>query len=308
MNNKNQIFQYSNTILNKTIKKLGSENTGLKYFILFSIIYGLKVFRGFFYQYNSPVITFCIISSFIVLVFYKPNFKISKKTQKYTIFFIWLLFISRFCQMFYQIGNHSFVHLYVFSSLILCYYWHNNKDIFKKNIALIISITLTFAGIQKYVALGFTSGDYYFYMLSVGDFFDPLQYFLTEKHSSIITQNEIEYDLFCGTNPNIEENNIFYFRKLHPNINGIAILLSWLVIGLEIITGLLFLIFPFRKITHISYLLLIIGVFLARQEGGFLSLLCIMGMFTSPDKNITIGYALLTSFIISCIIVELAYH
>lgn len=186
-------------------------------------------------------------------------------------------------------ANHHFLLVYIIL-LIIFYLKNGSREAFVDNIKWIIIIVLLFSSIQKLITPQFITGDFYYYMFNTGKFFKPVLYFYPEL-KEITKSNNFQITQLEHTNPNTLK--AVKLQNIVPYLEVISRVFAWLTIALELAIALCFIGKPKHHITHLLFILLILGIFITRLENGFLTLLSICGIWLSEHQAIRRVYVIL---------------
>jgi hypothetical protein len=217
--------------------------------------------------------------------------------------FLTILISDLICDYFVR-ANHHFLLIYVTVLIIL--FLHNSRlDDFVANIKLLLVIVLLFSGSQKLFSPQFISGDFYYYMVNTGSFFKPILYF-NQEMNDIVLANKAQIAELSKSNPNAL--NTVTLQNIVPNLDDISRVYAWFSICMEIVTGLLLLWKPKHLLTHVLFILLIMGIFFTRLESGFMALLAISGIWLTDNYKIRAIYTVLTIVMLSLIITRIGFY
>ncbi len=270
------------------------QNLGLVAFLMLMIQY--TVLTGGDHRKIKLFLLF--IGLAIILLFVK------KITQPILWYVFMLLLVNDLIFDYLVRANHHFFLMYLTAVVII--YLHNNRfEDFVTNIKLLLAIVLFFSGLQKILSPQFTSGDYYYYMISMGFFFKPLLY-LTQDISDIMASNRAQIVQLHLLDPNTSE--FITLKNVVPHQPIFCRIYAWLSIITEMIGAILILWKPRHVITHSFFVLIIIGIFFTRLESGFLATLAISGIWLTDNYKFRAIYAVLTVIFFGLIITKLGFY
>ncbi len=250
----------------------------------------MQLFLGFFIlflvRYQTPGL-FLNFSFFLILI---AQFVFSKSPQKNTGFWgsICLFLTYKLLVTYFQAANHIFIALYISLAFLIYFLWGKKKEVLQTNMLLILGLTLLFSGFQKIASTDYRSGDYFLYMMQRGDFLWPLKH-LSQTYRSITAANLEIINNSRGIYP--EYTSFLALSMPMGHAKNVAVYLSYFSIGIELLSGCLILVKPRAFISHALVLTTIFGVFITRQETGFLTLLCVLGLVLSENKYLQFTYA-----------------
>lgn len=205
---------------------------------------------------------------------------------------------------YYTRANHHFLLVYLIMAYII-FLRSGNYEIFTMNVKWLLFILLFFSSLQKLISPEFISGNFYYYMINTGKFFKillPLDQNLTQA----ITSNHAMIKALGNQDPNLLGS--ITLKNTLPNIASISKFFAWVTVILEFLTGALIVWKPHRMVTHILFILLILGIFLTRMENGFMALLCISGYWLSNNHKVRILYTIMTALFISMTISKIGFY
>ncbi len=215
-----------------------------------------------------------------------------------------MIFIIELTIKYFIKANHHFLLVYI---IILLIVYHKNRSWqeFVDNIKWIVIIVLMCSAIQKLISPQFVSGDFYYYMLNTGKFFKPILYF-TPEVKEIIAGNYSQIIDLEQTNPNLSKS--ITLQNVLPNLEVISRLFAWLTIALELVIAAILFWKPKHTLTHVLFIILILGIFFTRLESGFLTLLAICGFWLTENLKFRAFYALLAIGFMSLIVAQIGFH
>jgi len=247
---------------------------------------------------NKPLYKIVFIFIGLALILFSEK-KVVNNLYIWCVFFVILSF--DLLTNYLKEANHHFLLTYVTLVVILYLKGIYNYQILTKNIKYFAIIVVGFAALQKLATREFISGEYYYYMTNVGGFFRPLLKYMNGV-SEIVHSNGTDIVNLREVDPNdFSKINI---QSIHPEIKSISVFFSWVTILFEFLIAIALLVKPKHVITHIFFILFIIGVFLIRLETGFLSILAISGFSLTSNSKIKIVYILLTLFFLALMITK----
>lgn len=206
------------------------------------------------------------------------------------------------------LANHYFLFGFLSMVMFLSYTIdEKEQDKFLKNQTLIaFAIVMFFSGLQKLLSPQFMRGDvlgFFFVTDSFASFL--LDYFpVLHEHAS---SNLDKLTRFSNTDPEQVEQLV-----LHPVMAGFSSVskyFSWFVVALEVLIGALAFLASRSKIYHWLVISLVFGIFLIRQECGFLALavVILMPSLTKKHSGFYRLYFITVVLFITFILADLAY-
>lgn len=278
------------------IKKIVEDHTslGFKLFFLFVSVYLVSSTADHPYQ-KMLVLCFALL---IIVLFVKSL----QQTLLWYIFLAILVFdlISNF----FGRANHHFLLIYM-SILIIQFLNNGRLQQLITNIKYLVVIVLFFSSIQKLLSPQFVTGDFYYYMLNTGKFFRPLLYF-NQDMGDIINNNHSKILELGKTDPNAAKSILL--QDIFPNIHNISKALAWFTITLELFIAILLLWKPKLGLTHLMFIILILGIFITRLENGFLTLLAISGFWIAGKNSFRAVYLGLSILFMAFMIAKIGYY
>lgn len=230
----------------------------------------------------------------------------SRNKTKYPIIwivFLLLLLIDLFYAYFW-VANHHFMLVFMVLSVILFNY-HKQRDIFLKNIQLLLVIVLLVSVIQKITSKQFMSGDFYYHAINLGGLFKFVFYVFPENLEIAKSNTESLINL-NKTNPNLVEHIIL--KDAFPNLSFKSRVFAWLTVSFEFLVAVAILWKPKKIGTHIIFIILLFGILFTRLETGFISLLAISGLYLCSNIKLRLLYVLIILGCITLIITKFGYH
>ncbi|MEZ5042039.1 MAG: hypothetical protein R2828_19235 [Saprospiraceae bacterium] len=204
--------------------------------------------------------------------------------------YFWLgasvLFAINIAVDWYTPANHHFLANYLCLVLFLAFLQPREEQeaFIANNFRWVTAILFFFVTFQKIMSPSYMDGSFFGYMIAHGGFLDLFQGIIP-GFQELIDANAKNILNFSDINPRVQtaidlvvaDGSHFAFYS-----KGLA----YLVIGGELLTFLSFLLFKEGKIRHILLIMTIFGVLFTRAEGGFLSLLCVLGFLQcTPDAK-----------------------
>lgn len=267
---------------------------GLNLLFLFIVIYIIKTGGD---HHKVKFFLLCFGLTFLILF-------VKKIKQPLLWYFFLIILIHDLISDYFVRANHHFFLIYLIVLTII--YLHNQHlENFVTNIKLLLVIVLFFSGIQKLLSPQFISGDFYYYMINTGKFFKPIFYF-SQETNDIIASNKAQILELKRSEPNSYES--IYFENVYPNLNVISRVYAWVSIIIELAGAVMILWKPKNLITHILFIMIILGVFLTRLESGFLALLAISGVWLTDSLKIRAIYVAMTILFFALIITNLGFY
>jgi hypothetical protein len=237
-----------------------------------------------------------------LVIFLFSNKKIFHNIYIWSIVFIILLIDLIF--NYYSEANHHFLMTY--ATCIVLFYLKGIYDyeLVRENIKYLAVIVLGFAAWQKVSSPQFISGEFYYYMVHIGGFFKPFIRFMPEVKEITDTNGLNIYDLRLANPNNGGSVNI---QTFHPSLKYFCKIGAWCTVITEFLVAIALLIKSKSNLTHILFIMVILGIFVTRLETTFLSLLTIFGFILAHNLKLKIIYILLTLFFISLVIARIGY-
>lgn len=202
------------------------------------------------------------------------------------------------------VANHHFLLVYLALVALADVRLKPGESFLEKNIKLLLFITLLFSGLQKLFSPTFLSGDYYYYVLNTGGFFKPLLGYMPEAEATISHNRELIQALNESA-PKAGE--AIVFKPAFAHTYTLSLIISWGTVLLELAAAVALLLKPKGRLTHLLLLALIASIFFMRLETGFLSILCILGIFLTPSSRLVILYKILLILFIGLMLSNLGY-
>lgn len=257
-----------------------------------TIDYAKGLFLGFFILFLIRYQTPGLLLNFSFFLLIIAQFIFYKSPQDKTGFWLTISFFLAYKLLttYFQAANHLFIALYISLAFLLYHLSGKKEEFLQTNMTWILGLTLLLSGFQKLASPDYRSGAYFLYMLQRGDFLWPLKH-LSQSFDEITRANLEMLNNSRGIYPENAsfESLIMPFSKARV----FAFYLSIISIGLELLAGLLILLKPKALLTHAVVLATVLGVFITRQETGFLTLLSLMGLILSENKYVRLIYTTL---------------
>ncbi len=262
----------------KHIKEVLSDKSTLGLNLLFIFMIAYLIITG---GDHRKIKLFLLCGGLFLLVFF-----VKKITQPLLWYIFLVILISDLICDYFVRANHHFFLIYI--TMVIIVYLHNSRlQDLVTNIKLLAAIVLLFSGIQKLVSPQFVSGDFYYYMINTGGFFKPMLYF-NENMNDIVLSNKAQIAELTQSDPN--NLKTITLQNILPNLDVLSHVFAWVTIIMELLSAILILWKPKHILTHIVFILLIMGVFFTRFENGFLALLAISGVWLSENYKIRAIY------------------
>lgn len=201
-------------------------------------------------------------------------------------------------------ANHHFLLFYLVLVTLLYTSIYKTQIFLYDNIKYLTFIVLALSGIQKWLSTSFTSGDFYYYLINTGQIFERITPFFHDA-SQTISENRKAIGTLWQTNP--ANNEIIPLKEVFPNTRTFSLFLSWITIGYELLVAGMILIKPKSLLTHILFILLIIGIFMTRMETGFLATLSLCGYLLTTHKITSWVYFILSLFFIILMVSRIGF-
>ncbi|MCK7588970.1 hypothetical protein M0G43_00130 [Subsaxibacter sp. CAU 1640] len=267
---------------------------GLTLFFLFSLTYVITT--GVDHR-KIKLFLFCLVLTIALLVV--------KNIKQPILWFLFLIILINDLICDYLVrANHHFLMVYMTISVII--FLSNSKTVdFLRNIQLVTAIILFFSGIHKLISPQFISGDFYYYMINTGSFFKPILYFNHEMNDIVLNNKNLISEL--GKEDPINSTTIT-LQNVIPNLDIISRAFAWFTIIIELIVGIAIVWKPKSVMTHLLFIMLVVGIFFTRLENGFLTLLAICGIWLSENHKITAVYLFLAIISMAFVITEIGFH
>ena len=122
------------------------------------------------------------------------------------IMFFALLLVDLFYSYFW-VANHHFLLIFMVLSVMLFSY-HKQRNIFLKNIQMLVVIVVLASVVQKVSSRQFMSGDFYYFVLNIGAFFKYFFDFFPES-LDLAKSNSESLKLLRETDPNLRGSIVF---------------------------------------------------------------------------------------------------
>lgn len=221
---------------------------------------------------------------------------------------LWYIFLALFLldliTNFYGKANHHFLLIYL--TILIIQFIQNGRMVqLIANIKYLVVIVLLFSSLQKLMSPQFVTGDFYYYMFNTGKLFKPFLYF-NQEMGEIIASNNSKILALGKSNPNTLES--IHLQNIFPNIYNISLVFAWFTITLEFFIALLLLWKPKHNVTHMLYIILILGIFLTRLENGFLTLLAISGFWLAGKSSFRAVYLGLSILFMAFMIAKIGFY
>lgn len=217
--------------------------------------------------------------------------------------FLALLFYDLISNFFGR-ANHHFLLIYM-TILILQFLKNERLGQLITNLRYLVVIVLLFSSIQKLLSPQFFTGDFYYYMFNTGKFFKPFLYF-NQEMGDIIASNHSKILALGKTDPNQAKSILL--QDIFPNIHNISLVFAWFTIAIELSIAILLLWKPKHILTHLLYIILILGIFFTRLESGFLALLAISGFWIAESRKVQVIYMSLAILFMAFMITKIGFY
>jgi len=194
-----------------------------------------------------------------------------------------LVLAGRIADVWHHSSNHDYVIAYMSVMLLLAYTLPvEQRDGFvKRQAKYMFALIMFFAGLQKLLSVNYTEGKVLEMMFLTGRFapeiMDHEATFATEIAANIGVLHR--FGQTFDANPDVKL--VWY----SPLFHSIAKPLAWLIIISELAVGVLALWFFGKLLFQVALLLFLAGIFIITPEGGFLSLLLILGWSHLPRRQ-----------------------
>lgn len=278
------------------IKQVLSDKTALGLHLFFI---AMVVYLAITSVDHRNIKVFLLCGALFLIVFF-----VKKITQPLLWYIFLAILLSDLACNYFVRANHHFLLIYITGVLIV--FLHNSRlELFISNIKYLVVIVLFFSGLQKVLSPEFISGDFYYYMINTGNFFKPIWYFNPEMIQTISSNKAMIAELGT-TDPNLLKS--ITLKPVVPHLDVISFVFSWMTIIMELLAAVLILWKPKHILTHIVFILLIMGIFFTRFENGFLTLLAISGVWLSESLKTRIVYTILTIISLSFVLTKIGFH
>lgn len=285
-----------NTLNWQRIKQVLSDKTALGLHLFFIV---MVVYLAITSVDHRNIKVFLLCGALFLIVFF-----VKKITQPLLWYIFLAILLSDLACDYFVRANHHFLLIYITGVVIV--FLHNSRlELFIANIKYLVVIVLFFSGIQKVISPEFITGDLYYYMINTGGFFKPILYYNPQMVDTIISNKEIIAELGT-TDPNLLKTATL--KPILPHLEVFSFILSWMTIIMELLAAVLILWKPKHIISHIVFILLIMGIFFTRFENGFLSLLAISGVWLSDSLKTRIVYTILAIISLSFVLTKIGFH
>lgn len=188
-------------------------------------------------------------------------------------------------------ANHSYVYMYL-SLALMCVFLNRPADrlrVLRVNTLLLIAVVMLFAVVQKVLTPGYLDGSLNAFRLANGDCFRPV-YSMVHHWGHTVELNDAALNQYY--NVRSESTGQLHIQSPVEHLRFWSLVFTYAVLAAEILVPIVFAFGKNPVLKHGAMLLFVPLVFLARQESGFLSLLCIMAMAhcASDQKRLRAAY------------------
>lgn len=248
---------------------------------ILGVLVGTKVILSH-YELDM-LINFGIVSFALLVLFILAKLKENILFTWQTWFGVALLLSVYLLQEWPRPANHLYVYIYM--SLILFVVFLNDKTKHNKllefNLTALFAVIMTMAIIQKLITPEYMNGTTNTFWLLGGGFFELIG--PSGEWKTAIESNKALLNDYFNNYPH----STHKIRLQSPvsNIKEIAIAFNAVVLISELFVLLLFIFSNNQKVKHFPLILLILLIYLTRQESTFLSLLAIIGAANSSSST-----------------------
>ena len=179
-------------------------------------------------------------------------------------------------------ANHTYAFLYLclIMVLVMLNQQQERASLLQSNTRWLFAAIMLLAVLQKVITPGYLDGSINAFWLATGGYGKPL-YAQSEAWQEVVQHNYALLDHYFNQTPYAVQ--AIEFRAPVSNLRFWGQMVSAGILLGEVVVPLVFLFARNALVKHLSLLLFVVGVFFIRQETGFLSLLCILGLAQIPD-------------------------
>ncbi len=266
-----------NKLLNIFNYWLNQDNFQLvsKLFFLYVVVVMYKV------NYANPIIVFPIILLLLFVGLMNKSF-----LQKPWFWILYALFFTvNLIFGYFVAANHHFVVIYV--CWLLAIAAPNRENVLAWNAKVLICLIMLLAVVQKFISIEYMDGSYFALVGYEGKFFVYLDkiipFDLIPNENMDLIKNEVVKTPLASTEIPLKE----------PWANYVSFMkaFGWFVLIGELLVGIL-LFTKWKHFKNITFLLVLIGILLTRQETGFLLVLTTLfiAQLSKEDKKTYLPY------------------
>ena len=205
-------------------------------------------------------------------------------------------------------ANHTYVFVYISLAFALASGSDSSEQemILENNARNIFLVVMLFAVLQKAITPGYLDGTINAFWMSVGGYGQLLDSVSDRWHSAVV-HNDIMMDKYY--NETTMRVDAISLVKPIDNLRFWGVLLAFFVLSVELVVALIFVFSKSNLLKHTAVILFVISVFVFRQETGFLSLLCVIGLCGTQPKDVMFrgGYISLVAFFLAMMIIDVGY-
>lgn len=207
-----------------------------------------------------------------------------------------------------DVPNHHFMMTYLAAalSLSLSAPAEERSAHLQNNARWLLIVLMGLATIQKLLSPAFMDGSYISYEIVGGGFAGPVLGLFGET-SAITTQNRELITQLRAAPPEALES--VQFQSPFPQIPLLAYSFVALILFMEAWLCFAFWRFPQKLITHLSLIAFALTLGVLRQEFTFISVVCVLGLFScDPSRKwLRVGYATSAIVFAACVLKTLNY-
>ena len=205
-------------------------------------------------------------------------------------------------------ANHTYVYAYL--CLVLFLVLRNapaeRTSLLTRNTLYLFNAIMLLAVIQKAITPGYLDGTINAFWLATGGYCEPI-YIFFDSWSAVVEHNNAVLNTYYNENP--YQTDQIALQAPVSSLRMWGILFSAGILAGEVIVPAIFTWSKSQVFKHTTVLLFLAGVFLTRQETGFLSLLAIMALTHCPPEHTRIRgiYLLLFAFMQTLFVLDFGY-
>lgn len=180
-------------------------------------------------------------------------------------------------------ANHTYVFGYMCVALAMTGLSasEHRQHVLRTNMQGLMLAIMAFAVLQKAITPGYLDGTINAFWLATGGYGRPLWTF-SEGWQAVVRDNMGVLNEYYNVNQ--QALHELTLQSPMENLRLAGKILACVILGSEVVLPAIFVWKRAEIGRHIALLLFVPGVFLMRQESGFLSLLCVMGIACWPAK------------------------
>lgn len=179
----------------------------------------------------------------------------------------------------YWLANHHYVLFYTAIAMTLAMYGGNARRVMQHNARMIIIIVMGMATIQKLLSPSYRDGSFFAYMLSHGDFGEPL-WFWHDGIATVLRGNTTQLWTWFDTPPGAAHIVTWPWG----NLTTWGLVFSWLTIAVEGGVAALAIAKPRGRLWAIGALSFVWSLMLIRQELMFIAIVTLLSTLMLDDE------------------------